>query len=258
MDRRVKERLIGATILLVLVILVVPELLSGPKGRGGSPPLPPAAGVAPAGSLRNVTVDLATSQATSAADSAAPAAPAPAAPAGRPSDPVAGPTRSDTDALDGATAGGGAAVGEAAPAPSTAGTAIAGERPAASGSAAAPPTITTLKAQQAAPAVLENEPKTPTVQAPAVQAGSATSALPAASSRHGWTVQVGSFASRENAEKLLHRVKSLNPSAHVSPSGAGAALRYRVRIGPLADRSSALRALAKLRKEGVSASLIAP
>jgi cell division protein FtsN len=44
----------------------------------------------------------------------------------------------------------------------------------------------------------------------------------------------------------------------VSPSGAGAALRYRVRIGPLADRSSALRALAKLRKEGVSASLIAP
>ena len=31
MDRRVKERLIGATILVVLIVLIVPELLSGPK-----------------------------------------------------------------------------------------------------------------------------------------------------------------------------------------------------------------------------------
>ena len=31
MDRRVKERLIGASILVALVVLVVPELLSGPK-----------------------------------------------------------------------------------------------------------------------------------------------------------------------------------------------------------------------------------
>ena len=31
MDRRVKERLIGATILVALIVLIVPELLSGPK-----------------------------------------------------------------------------------------------------------------------------------------------------------------------------------------------------------------------------------
>ena len=31
MDRRVKERLIGASILVVLIVLIVPELLSGPK-----------------------------------------------------------------------------------------------------------------------------------------------------------------------------------------------------------------------------------
>ncbi len=29
MDRRVKERLVGATILMMLVVLIVPELLSG-------------------------------------------------------------------------------------------------------------------------------------------------------------------------------------------------------------------------------------
>ncbi len=30
MDRRVKERLVGASILVALIVLVVPELLSGP------------------------------------------------------------------------------------------------------------------------------------------------------------------------------------------------------------------------------------
>src|SRR5271166_2492418 len=38
MDRRVKERLVGATILMMLVVLIVPELLSGPKRPGGEPP----------------------------------------------------------------------------------------------------------------------------------------------------------------------------------------------------------------------------
>jgi DedD protein len=222
MDRRVKERLIGATILLVLVVLVVPELLSGPKGQGGSPPLPPAAGVGPAGSVRNVTVDLATSQATSAADPAeAASAPASAA-TGTPSDPAAGPARPGTDAL-GADLGGAAAEGPAT-------------------GVGADPTITTLKAQSE----------------PAAQPAGASPVRPAAPSHHGWTVQVGSFASRENAEKLLQRMKPRNPSAHVSSSGSGAALRYRVRIGPLPDRGAAEHILAKLRKEGVSAGLVAP
>lgn len=88
MERRAKERLIGASILVVLVVLIVPELLSGPK-----PPAPPAA-VLPAPSaatpdpVRTVTVDLATSKSTSAdadtapVDAAAPASAAPASAAG--------------------------------------------------------------------------------------------------------------------------------------------------------------------------------
>src|SRR6202042_3337464 len=51
MDRRVKERLIGATILVVLIVLIVPELLSGPKPA----PLPPLAAGLPS-STRNVSV----------------------------------------------------------------------------------------------------------------------------------------------------------------------------------------------------------
>src|SRR5258708_18449241 len=62
MDRRVKERLVGASILVVLILLIVPELLSGPPGPAPAPVgarLP----VSAPEPVRNVTVDLATSKA---------------------------------------------------------------------------------------------------------------------------------------------------------------------------------------------------
>src|SRR5713226_8856754 len=64
MDRRVKERLVGATILVVLIVLIVPELLSGPKAR--VTPVQPPSAAGPVEAVRNVTVDLATSKATPA------------------------------------------------------------------------------------------------------------------------------------------------------------------------------------------------
>ena len=55
MDRRVKERLIGATILVALIVLIVPELLV----RSETPASPPlAAGVAHQPPTRSVSVDL--------------------------------------------------------------------------------------------------------------------------------------------------------------------------------------------------------
>ena len=81
---------------------------------------------------------------------------------------------------------------------------------------------------------------------------------PAGASNHHWAVQLGSFASRANAEKLVRQRKPLDASLYVSSSGKGASLRYRVRIGPLADRDAAERVMAKLKKEGQSASLVAP
>src|SRR5579863_7947251 len=58
MDRRVKERLVGASILAALIVLIVPELLSGPPPASVNPSsgLP----VSAPQPVRNVTVDLAT------------------------------------------------------------------------------------------------------------------------------------------------------------------------------------------------------
>jgi DedD protein len=83
MERRARERLIGAGILVALAVIVVPELLSGPKPEAARVdatmelPRPTAA----PGPVRNVTVDLTTSKAVlPASPAAAPPTPPSASP----------------------------------------------------------------------------------------------------------------------------------------------------------------------------------
>lgn len=84
MERRVKERLIGASFLAALVVLVVPEILSGPK-----PLREPKISQVP---IRNVTVDLsAPASAPVAAGFATPAPPTPAPPTPAPPPPTPAP-----------------------------------------------------------------------------------------------------------------------------------------------------------------------
>jgi len=82
-------------------------------------------------------------------------------------------------------------------------------------------------------------------------------AKPAAAGRT-WAVQLGSFASRANADKLVHQLKSRGFSVYVAQGGSGPSLRYRVRIGPMADRGAATQTIAKLKTAGQTASLVPP
>jgi DedD protein len=202
MDRRVKERLVGATILVVLIVLIVPELLSGPH-RLSSPP-----GASLPAPTRNVSVDLATSKAT------------PAPQAGD----LAPPTLEPLPA-----------------------------RPPNS-----PPSVSTLGAQ--APAGSGLETRSPGTKSPL--SGTAKSATPneaqAAPARDAWSVQLGSFSSRANADKLVHQLKARGLSAYLISSGSGSAARFKVRIGPLADRAAAEREVDKLKGAGHSATVVAP
>jgi DedD protein len=216
MDRRVKERLVGASILAVLIVLIVPELLSGPAPSAVGPKLP----VSAPEPVRNVTVDLATAK----------------APALEP-------------AMDPATPGAAGAGALTAPAsaipPPQAAPAAAGMPPPAAGSPAAG-TQGAASSEQ-----LESAPPAPTTPAAAVAAKPPTAA-------HGWAVQLGSFASRANADKLARQVKGQGFAVFVLPGGSGAAQRYRVRIGPLADRSAATQTEAKLKALGHAGTVVAP
>jgi DedD protein len=201
MDRRVKERLVGASILLVLIVLVVPELLSGPAPLAPSPPQLPAASAPKP--VRHVTVDLATSKPTEAA--------------------AASPTPDDPPA-------------SAAPPPAVP------PGPA--------PTVGT-DPDTAAPANAALEASAP----PPISAASTTKGAVAP---HGWSVQLGSFASRANAEKLVHQLKAQGFAVYVASSGAGPAARSKVRVGPVADRGAAMQLAAKLKNVGHAGSLVAP
>jgi DedD protein len=242
MDRRLKERLVGATIVVVLIVLIVPELLSGPKRAALAPR---SSSGSPAEPVRNVTVDLATSKALpaetpgagNATSSGATAAPDEAAHEGSTGAPA-------DDAAHEAAA--------AAPAPDHPASSEPAEAP--GHRVAAPPTITTLQAQQPAAAV-EKSTSSPrsTPAAPRSTPGPSSEGA-----HHNWTVQIGSFAARANAEKLERQLKARGFPALLSSSGSGKALRYRVRVGPMADRAGAEKMLARLRREGHSASVVAP
>jgi DedD protein len=189
MDRRVKERLIGASILVVLIVLVVPELLSGPKLAPSPQPMLPAAAASEPN--RTVMVDLSTSKPVIASESAEPAS--------QPASVVTVP----------------------------------------------PPDPTPLPAAAA--------PKP--AHAPAVESVPAAPILPV----HGvWSVQLGSFASRANADNLTRQMKGEGFSAFVLEGGSGKSVRYRVRVGPLPDRESAERTAAKLKALKHDSSLVAP
>jgi len=207
MDRRVKERLIGASILVALIVLVVPELLSGPKTAVPSttpPSMFPANAPEP---TRNVTLDLATSKA--------------------PANSEADPAETQGSPASAVSAAKGGEASPAAPPPASTG---AGSSSTAAPASAAP-TVTT-PVETAVPSPI--------------------------SARANWAVQLGSFASRANADNLSRQLKAQGFSVYVLPGGSGASVRYRVRVGPLADRDAAERTAGKLKSIGHVSSLVAP
>jgi DedD protein len=204
MERRVKERLIGASILVVLIVLVVPELLSGPKSTAPAPralQLPAAASSDEP--VRNVTVDLTTSKAPATADPETASEPASAASVPAPEAPMPVVPRP-------------AAPVQAVPTPAAV-------------ESSAPPPIS--------------------------KSGAAHGEVSRAAA---WAVQLGSFASRANADNLVRQVKAQGFAVYILSGGSGTATRHRVRVGPLADRDAAERTVAKLKALGHAASLVSP
>jgi DedD protein len=207
MERRVKERLIGASILVVLVVLVVPELLSGPKvPTPASAPLLPKPSVGEPPPVRNVTVDLATSK-----------------PAITESDVASAPPQE---------------------APSAA------PNPVSAAPAASPPG--SVSAPLSAPAA---GPKYPI---PMPQKAAVETPVPSPTSMGDWSVQLGSFANRGNADNLVKELKARGFAAFDSPTGSGKAQRFRVRVGPYGDRAATERGIAKLKAAGHQGTVVAP
>ena len=208
-----KERLTGAIILVALIVLLVPELLTGPvrpaarMADGAQPTEGPP--------LRSYTIKLDEEAHAAPADSPAPSTPA--APAAEPPAPQTSAPQTSAPQTS---------------APQT--------------SAAAPPASATPRPAPAAPS---------SVQAPPPAAPQAAPVTVTNSAGKGWMVQLGSFASSVNAQRLARQLSGRGFKVSVV-RGTGGRRLYRVLVGPTRDREGALQLAARLRAAGHSGSIV--
>jgi DedD protein len=217
MESRAKQRLTGAVILVALVVLLVPELLKGPGDSQPAAETPADEG------LRRYTIDL------DAQNSAG----QPMAPAGSEA-PVALPEI-------------------AAPMNPAAERAVPGE-------AAAPP--------ESAPATNPAQPPNNLASTPPASAPAASTVSPAPAHtetprpapvnvpRGSFVVQLGSFGSKENAERLVRDMTAKGFTTFIAPITTNGRELYRVRVGPTRDRASAEALATELKRIGQSGSIV--
>ena len=254
-----KERLTGAIILVALIVLLVPELLTGPV-RSTSTAQPAATGSSGEPPLRSYTIDLADDARTAAASGTSP--PSSTGSGGPGSDPVSsaateakppsiseGPAQPTSEPSSTAVQPG----EEAAPA-QEAKVAQPTERPV--------PIPQPVKPQPALPTPRTGPPQ----KRVSIAAAPRASAPPAAPEKHaaatpapaagGWLVQLGVFASRANADRLAEELKGKGFKVSVSEvTGKGKTL-YRVHSAALSDRAAAQDLAAKLHAAGASSAVM--
>lgn len=201
MDSQLKERLIGASVLVVLAVIFIPILLDGPNSDrrvSRDVDLPPA------GDRKTVRIDL--------------------------NKPDAGSRQASSGSdAEPATAAGKTGVATSEPAEVDLAANLTTEAPAESAAENQVPTAES----SGQPAVTTSSKSSPPAQQPAV-------VTPAPQRPDGaWTVQVGSFGQAENAESLVKRLNGLGYEAFVSRFDDGSRVHYRVRVGGYADRDAA-------------------
>lgn len=212
MERKLQERMIGAGILVLGLVVFGPMILDG-----GTPPS--GSGAAPAGAggeeLRTQTFPL----------------DPPSSPPSGASPPAGGPLQEPQRAVEQAAPGG---------APQTATAPQPAEKPASENPAVA--TTAPPPALQS-PAVVKAGPEKPASQRDVTAAGK-----PLASGR--WLVQVGAFGQKVNAERLAARLRGAGFQVAISPVAGGDKILYGVRVGPAASPEEAAALARRLAAAG--------
>ena len=223
MERIVKERLVGAAVLMAAAIILIPEMLSGPDRDSRAQSPAQSRSDTP---IKTYTIDLSQSPGAQAA---------PAVVDNR------APPPEETSA---------AAQPSAQPAT---------PQPAAADQAK-PEVSQQTAATTAAPESVHSDPARPVVEPPTptpVPATARTTPRPLASDAGAptsgrWAVQIASYAKEATAERIAKQLRDRGLSAFVMPVKSGGTTLYRVRIGPMKDRASAEAALRDVKSPGAA------
>jgi DedD protein len=231
-ERLVKERLVGAAVLLAAAVILIPEMLSGPKQEQAAQ----SATATDDAPTKTYTIDLAepAQHPTSASDNVeTTAAPPPESVA--PQSPPAAQILPETAVEQNESKG-----EESPPLPS---------KPARQSQ---PDPSATISAPSAN--ALRREP--------IEQRLPAASPAPLATERNvptskGWAIQLGSFSKADTAEHLAQQVRGKGRNAFVMPVKSGNGTLYRVRVGPFPDRAAAEALQRQLKGEIAGATVVA-
>jgi DedD protein len=228
-ERRAKERLVGAVVLMAAANIVIPPMLSGPHEQ--QPVQKPTPGETP---LKTYTIDL--NRPPDSENSTAVPPPETALPP-----PVVAPNPTPADV------------------PQVNPESVVSGLP----SAATPPTTAQAEAdrkQQESAAGSSQQPQSRADSEPPVSSPLAPPKVlvskPTAPTSRGWAVQLASFSRESAAQKMASDLKERGYDAFVMPAKSGTGTRYRVRVGPVGDRSAAEANLRKLKALAPDATLV--
>ena len=227
MEGPVKERLTGALILVAALVVVVPEMLSGPDAKPAKDAAAPAQAADAGPPLRTYSLVL---------DSAADTRPAEQATL-TPQSPTAAEQVESGKPLTPEKPV--AAAVESAPVPAV----------------VDPPPVAATAPKPAAQPQSQPQPQ-PQIQTQ-MQTPPRAVAAPAPATGRWWT-QLGSFSSRDNAQKLGQQLRAAGFNVDVSKVRAGGKELFRVRAGPVADRTEAVALQGRLKAAGHKSTLVAP
>ncbi len=217
MERGLKERVIGAVVLVLIAVLVVPVFLDGPSTDAEMVSEPVTLPGQNGQSRKRQTIVLERDR-----DQPVPAS------ARQPSDtPVTGPQSGEDKPLQ---------------VPATQEAAATETRPA-------------QLAESKPPAKAEPKPATKAESEPAHEPPAGAANAPATvtepeSATGMWAVQLGSFSNKANAERLAAGLREKGYAAFLSELHTGSGDLHRVRIGPQEDRDSAEAVAARLGQDG--------
>jgi DedD protein len=224
-DRHLKERLVGAAVLVAAAIILIPEMLSGPDDSASSRADLPTH-EADANSVKTYTIDLNAPKAQVSEPSAETVTRfVETAPMPPPEESVSSealphePQESTKPAADVAR--------ESVPTPQ-----MVRERD--------QRLLEEFSAQE--------KPARPVEKPPAAEAPVTKPAIAVATQSTGaWAVQVASFGARATSDRMAAELKAKGFPAFVTAFAAKGQTMYRVRVGPVADRAAAEALLKKIK-----------
>ena len=110
---------------------------------------------------------------------------------------------------------------------------------------------------QAEPPAQQTTSRPTSAESPATEPEPEPAAAAATSSETGmWAVQLGSFADKDNAERLAADLRDKGYAAFLSQLQTDGGALQRVRVGPQKDRESAEQIAAQLAKTGLSSQVV--